>query len=310
MKQDDRIRWQTTALDLVFDAIAASETLSKLLVFKGARILNILLDTQQRQSLDIDSNILDNNFGRDFPSRQAQAEYLQQEFRNALSSFFQQMVPQSYVLKNLTVKVKPRNQGHPRGWNAFEVRINLDDLLKPGVRGLPVLTIDIAAPEELLDNSLVPIKDGKIQVYRIERIAGEKLRAFLSSLPAYRRKLSERPRNVRAKDLYDIARIMQRYQLRKNTEFWYRVSQDFHIACKSRFVDCKGLESFAENLPVTRKSYIETATIPDDITFEEAWAVITKLVVFFEENKVLPFDFPLKSLSESSEENKGWVNSI
>lgn len=304
MKHEDRIRWQTTALDLVFDAIAASETLSKLLVFKGARVLNILLETQQRQSLDIDSNIFDENFRTEFPSRLAQADYIQEKFRDALSSFFRQMVPQSYVLKNLTVKVKPRNHGHRRGWNAFEVRINLDDLLKPGVRGLPVLTIDIAAPEELLDDSLVSIKNGKIQVYRIERIAGEKLRAFLSSLPAYRRKLSERPRNVRAKDLYDIARIMQRYPLRKNTEFWLRVGLDFHIACKSRFVDCKGLDSFAENLPVTRKTYIETATIPDDITFEEAWAIITKLVVFFEENKVLPFHFPLKSLAEISLKNR------
>ena len=81
--------------------------------------------------------------------------------------------------------------------------------------------------------------------------------------------------------------------LRENTEFWHRVGLDFHIACKSRFVDCKGLESFAENLPVTRKTYIETAAIPDDITFEEAWTVITNIVIFFEENKVLPFDFPL-----------------
>ena len=57
MNRVEADRWTSAVLDEIFVALAASQTLQECLVFKGARVLNILLGSR-RQSLDIDSNLI------------------------------------------------------------------------------------------------------------------------------------------------------------------------------------------------------------------------------------------------------------
>src|SRR5262249_38526643 len=154
--------------------------------------------------LDIDSNLLP-SFVKQYPERSQQRAFLEEEMTRAIRRHFERQSPVRFEMTQLKVDEYPP-KGHPFGWNAFKVRMNVNDLTK-NVRGFPALEIDVAAPEELIDSSVSTIQVGGHEVlgYTIERIAGEKLRAFLSSLPAYRAKVRKPGDAVRARDLYDLA---------------------------------------------------------------------------------------------------------
>jgi hypothetical protein len=146
---------------------------------------------------------------------------------------------------------------------------------------------------EVLDavlESFAPLRVGKHEVtaYTLQRLAGEKLRAFLTSLPAYRRKLGRPGESVRAKDIYDLACIAQKRPL-TNQAFWSAAGREFRTASASRDVDCAGLTTFEEDLDVTRATYEADTTIPKDISFEAAWAVLRAIVQLMEGLGVIPF---------------------
>lgn len=184
--------------------------------------------------------------------------------------------------------------GHPQGWDGYDVGISVSDLRQPYVRGLPSLALDIAAPEQLREESISPLAIGKVTVlaYTLERIAGEKLRAFLSSLPAYRAKMNRPGEGIRAKDVFDLARLGRVRPIR-DQEFWLKVGDEFILACSSRFIDCKGIESFEQDLAATRSSYQNDPVIPDQPTFDEAWDTIRHIVAFLECNSFIPFEFDM-----------------
>lgn len=273
----------------MFEALAASAELEAALVFKGARVLNLRLGGG-RQSLDIDSNLRP-GFVERYPDRAEQRAVLEREMTRTIRRHFDRQTPVRYQLTDLRVNHHPP-RGHPLGWDAFEVRLNVDDLTKR-VLGLPALGIDVAAPEELLDGSAAPIQVGghPVYAYTLERIAGEKLRAFLSSLPAYRAKVRKPGAAVRAKDLYDLARIRRVHPLIE-VAFWRAAGEEFRVACRSRYIDCAGLASFQEGWEVTRKTYSE-ATIPTDVPFAEAEAALVEVVGFWTVTGVIPLAFPL-----------------
>jgi hypothetical protein len=289
MNKKDGERWKSQVLDEIFVALAASEQLDEALVFKGARVLNVRLGIG-RQSLDLDSN-LSAPFVQKYPDREAQREFLEREMTRAVRRHFERQEPVQYELTTLKVRTYPP-KSHPMGWDAFKVKINVNDLSKH-VIGLPALEIDVAAPEKLLDTSVATIEVGghRVYAYTLERIAGEKLRAFLSSLPAYRAKVKKPGEAVRAKDLYDVSRIRGVHGL-EQVEFWRLVGEEFRVACRSRYIDCQGLTTFQEQWAVTRKTY-EEATIPKDISFEEAEATLVAVNSFLEAQGVVPFTFPL-----------------
>ncbi|MBY0231573.1 MAG: nucleotidyl transferase AbiEii/AbiGii toxin family protein [Gemmataceae bacterium] len=281
--------WKSAVLDKVFDALAQSDELCAALVYKGARILKLRLG-EGRQSLDIDSNLL-RGFVERLPDRDEQRAFLEEEIGRAIRHHFERQEPVELQLKAVKVKRQPPTQ-HPMGWDAFAVRLNVNDLTRH-VHGLPALDIDIAAPEELLAGSVSGIVVGghEVRAYTLERIAGEKLRAFLSSLPAYRAKVRKPGEAVRAKDLYDVARILRTHGL-GDEAFWEQAGQEFRLACRSRFIDCDGLITFREQWDVTRKTYAE-ATIPKDVPFDEAEAALAAVIGRFEGRGVVPFNFPL-----------------
>lgn len=294
MNSEEQSRWKSEALDTIFEALAASEALTSLLVYKGARVLNRRLHTSDRQSLDIDSNLMAHAAaGMD---REEQTQVLRREIETALRTFFESEDPVRYDLERVRVKPEPRlGRSHPMGWDAFNIKVHVRDLRRADGMGLPGLEIDVAAPEALLDGSTAPlvIGDHEVIAYSLPRLAGEKLRAFLSSLPEYRMKLKRPGDAVRVKDLYDVCRIAREYPPDQEEAFWRRAGAEFRVACESRYVDCGGISTFEQHLDVIQQMYETSPTLPKDISFDEAWGVVRVVVGRFEAWDVVPFTFPL-----------------
>ena len=299
MNSEQRDIWKNEVLDAIFEGLAASAELRGVLVYKGARVLNRRLGDGGRQSLDLDTN-LSPDFVAQTPGREDQAKYIERHFRLTLTRYFERQSPVRYSILGLRVRLKPPRE-HPRGWNALEVAISLADNTNPQVHGLPRITIDVAAPEHLLPSSTAPLRIGEHDVvaYSVERMAGEKLRAFLSSLPTYRQKLRRPGDARRVKDIYDFARICRRHTP-DEVDFWRRAGRDFRAACASRFVDCNGIASFSENLDVTRDAYDKDPTIPKDISFDAAWDLLESVVSLFDREQIVPFSFAVDNAAPES----------
>ncbi len=275
------------AINLVLIALSRNENIRNCLIFKGAIILNLLLNTT-RMSHDLDSN-LDAEFTRQLPKRKDQIKFLHEKIQQALTNYFEDQNPVRYEINQLGVEANP---DHPMGWNAIKINITLIDHENSDVKGLPKLRIDIAAPESFSPISLIdlPISDTTIKAYSLERITGEKARAFLSSLPAYRNKMSTQPRAVRVKDLYDLSRIIKEKPI-NNIEFWQNTGEEFHLACKSRFVDCKGIESFMENWEATKDTFEKETIIPSDISIDDIKNNLLSIINYWEKIDIVPFSF-------------------
>lgn len=184
--------WKEEVLGEIFRSLAGHPPLRSMLVFKGARVLNERLHELGRRSLDIDSNLVQ-SFVDAVPEPALRQERLERELRTAMSRHFDAQSPVRYSVERIRIEPQPPAD-HPRGWDGYDVKISVSDLARRGVRGLPSLTLDVAAPEQLREDSIAPLTIGAATVlaYTLERIAGEKLRAFLSSLPDYRAKMNRR----------------------------------------------------------------------------------------------------------------------
>jgi hypothetical protein len=284
--------WKNAALNELFRAIAASPRLREILIFKGARILNQRLNFE-RMSLDLDTN-LSAEFSLEVSGLEDQAAFLREELTRAFEDHFRNRRIVRYTLES--VRLTPKK--HPLGWHAHSVKVKLRDAQLAGILGLPALDIDISAPEKLSGHALgeLPVDGHYVRAYTMERIAGEKLRAFLSTLPAYRAKVKKPGEAVRVKDLYDLVRIYRVRPLR-NTEFWDKAGVDFRLACESRFIDCQGLSTFQENWPATRQAFVTDPTLRQElpvhqVSFDDVTRMLAEVVGYFERTGLLPFAFP------------------
>ncbi len=158
----------------------------------------------------------------------------------ALGNYFENQDPVRYTLSSINVRNKPPREPHRHGWDGLVAEIRVTDSRFHGTRSLPKLELDIAAPETLGKNAIcnLTLDEAKIQAYSLHRIAGEKLRAFLTSLPTYRNKINSQNRPARAKDLFDLTRILEHKPITMQ-EFWREAEKEFIMACESRFVDCR-----------------------------------------------------------------------
>ena len=286
--------WKNSVLDIIFNALAESDVLVDCLVFKGARVLNKRLDSFSRQSLDIDSNML-KEFVDKHQAYKELRDILEKEIELAINNYFERQSPVTYELNTIKITKKPhKDRNHKLGWDAFEVTISVRDLSRTSMRGLPNLKIDISAPEDLGEDSIAPLNIGNssVKAYSLERIAGEKLRAFLSSLPEYRKKVSKPGNAIRAKDLYDISQILKQYPITQDI-FWNKVGEEFLRACQSRYIDCEGIKTFAKEMTVTEETFNSEPSIPKDISFNDVWNALTDIIEKFERTKITPFNYPL-----------------
>jgi len=292
MKADDARAWQDAVLDEVFVAIAEDPELVRYLVFKGARVLVRHVPEAARRSLDLDANVTA-EFVAVFPELRQRAAEMQRRIGAALNRHFERADPVRFELESIRVEPKPPG-GHPRGWNALQAQIRVRDLRQAGVRGLPMLTIDLAAPERLSDHSTTTLDVGgrKVTVYTLERIAGEKLRAFLSTTPEHQAKKSGVRETLRVKDLPDLARILEHAPL-SDVAFWNAAGEEFRLACEGRGVDCAGWRSFEAVEPLARETYAKDATVAATIPFDLAWACVRRIVAQFEKEGITPFAYAL-----------------
>jgi hypothetical protein len=292
MDESTRTAWLTHAIDEVFVAFAESSSLAGRLIYKGARILDRRLNRAERASLDIDAN-LTAAFVAQFPSREAQRDELQREIARCVDRRLRRSDPMQYELESVRVDLQPP-RAHPLGFDALSVRIRLADLRLVGVLGLPTITIDIAAPENLRPTSVSPLAvgDRTVLAYALPRIAAEKLRAFIQSLPEYCSKLRRPGGAVRAKDLCDLARILDDKPI-TDTAFWNLVGEEFVTACQSRHVDCAGPEAFEQQLPVTQRTYESDRTLPSDRPWPVALHALRAITSDLHRAGFLGFTHPL-----------------
>jgi hypothetical protein len=290
MNPGQQREWQDSVLREILRAVASHPPLKEALVFKGARILNLHLGTE-RQSLDIDANLLV-EFQQAHPDHAEQSAWFQEQLEHALRNHFEEQEPVRYGVTSVKVEPSPQKP-HPRGWDAFKVAIRVTDERMRGVRQLPTIELDLAAPEELGSDAICHLQvDGaEIQAYSLHRIAGEKLRAFLTSLPSYRNKMLSPERAVRAKDLHDLARILAAKPI-DDTSFWTQAGKEFRLACMSRHVDCHGPETFREGWSDTQVAYESDATLKA-VPWSDAEQALEQITKFFDEVSVFPLVFPL-----------------
>jgi hypothetical protein len=283
--------WKYEALSQVLSALSENAEIRDVLIFKGALILNRRLGTD-RLSLDIDSN-LDTDFSLQVPDRSDQKSFLETHIPLAVSRYFEKQSPVRFEVSRVKVDLKPRVE-HPKGWNAFQVKITLIDHQLAGVRGLPALTIDVAAPETLTEDSIDEIQwnGSTIRAYTLERIAGEKARAFLSTLPSYREKMKKPGEAIRVKDLYDLTRILENKPITDET-FWATAGKEFQLACESRYIDCRGGISFKESWSETKAAFENESIIPRGIDFKTAEEALDSIVSLWAQQGVIPFEFAL-----------------
>jgi len=97
---------------------------------------------------------------------------------------------------------------------------------------------------------------------------------------------------VRAKDIYDLARITAVRPLGDGS-FWSNVRSEFRLVCESRQIYCDGLSTFEEQLDVAEATYNADATLPKDIAFGEAWAATRSVVQLLEHAGLFPLRFAI-----------------
>ncbi|MCW1916283.1 nucleotidyl transferase AbiEii/AbiGii toxin family protein [Luteolibacter sp. GHJ8] len=290
MGPDQQRAWKDSVLQEVLQAIARQLELRRVIIFKGARILNLHLGTT-RQSLDIDSN-LDADFHESMSGPEEEAAWFQEHLLTALHRHFEDQDPVRFTLDSVAVRRNPPRFPHPRGWDMLVAEIRLTDERFRGVRGLPVLELEIAAPEPLGPHAVceLAIDGASIQAYTLHRIAGEKLRAFLTSLPAYRQKMSGGERAMRVKDLHDLSRILNARPI-SDHRFWSAAAAEFRLACESRRVDCEGPVTFKQNPELIRRAYEGDASL-SAIPWEEAEQALDQVLAFLAEQGTFPLHFP------------------
>lgn len=288
-------QWLAEVLREVMRAVMADEALQQALIFKGAWILNFQLG-EDRYSKDIDSTAAPEWISR-VRSLEEQQAFLQIHLERALKDHFEQQEPARFKLQKVSIERTPRSD-HPRGWDMLRIRISIMDALFTVVRGLPPAELEVAAPESLGADS-TEIRDFlgfPAQVYTLHRIAGEKLRAYLTSLPEYRRKMSGE-RAMRVKDLYDLARILQ-HRPADDADFWQKAGQEFVMACRSRYVDCAGPQTFKQDWDQARLRYEGDAHL-NRIPFSEAEAALDLILEQLRRQGLFPQNHPLPDVASS-----------
>lgn len=272
--------WTQGAIDLVLQSIAASPSLRSWIVLKGAQALRLHL-SGGRRSKDVDGYLT-----REFEQQAGTLEERRERIREELRS----MLLQSLALLQRTdlsvSRVEVREFRDERTGEVFPEFV-LVVYLRQENRVRPPLPLELSPSEP---SSQLPqtfaLGSASILVQPLERVCGEKLRAFLSSLPSHRRRMGERPHAARVRDLYDLAQVA-RLRPTVQSPFWEAVSQEFVLACRSRKVECAGMESFAEGWENTRRAY-EREPAYRDIGFDEVHQVLLSLVSVFAAIGVLP----------------------
>jgi len=288
MNPQQQDRWVAEVLREVMTAMMHDEALSAALVFKGAWVLNLHLG-EFRHSMDIDA-AAEPGWVEEMGCLDKQEAFLREHLPRAVRRHFERQNPVRFTLEEAKFNRNPADL-HPRGWDMLCVKLVVRDHRMANVLGLPPAKLEVAAAEsygpdavEMCDFLGVPA-----WVYALHRIAGEKLRAYLTSLPEYRAKMRGGDRKFRVKDLHDLARIVHHRPL-KDTDFWAKAMREFRLACESRYVDCAGPETFKQDWAEARLRYEQDRHLTT-VPFPEAEAALDEVSAAFARMGVFPLAF-------------------
>ena len=148
----------------------------------------------------------------------------------------------SYVPIEISCQRYQERQPHPRGQEAFDIRARFHWHRQPQT----TIIVEITCDEKLMRPSVnLPviheygeILDAVLQVYSLEEIIAEKLRAILQNIQTFERKGWVRSR---ARDYYDLWRILSTYKLSLNLSNFPAI---LYQKCQSREVNFKNSNSF------------------------------------------------------------------
>jgi Nucleotidyl transferase AbiEii toxin, Type IV TA system len=269
-------------LDDIYLAFVRSSELGAILIYKGARVLKQMLVTS-RYSEDIDAT-LSSSFIREYGTISEQKARLVELISSALHNHFEGAESVIYTLVSVDLKVRP-GRDVPDEWRTFAVFVHVKDAI---ANEKLVAQVDISVGESLSESAVenVSVDEHDVFVYSLHRIAGEKLRAFLSSLPAYRNKIQQQSMARRAKDLFDLTKILAQRPI-SDDAFWHSAAKEFQLACAFRRVDCKNLGTFMEDWGVTKYEYEQDERL-SDVAFELASNALKEIVSFLLEKEYLP----------------------
>ena len=150
-------KWKSETLDEVFNALALSPELSQRLVYKGARVLRLLLNEVTRASLDIDATFA--AIAANSSVNQTELEHLRALAHNAITAHFESQQIVRYTLQRSTIRNRRTSGEHPRGWNVYWLDLEIRDMAAQTFPGpAPTVRIDIGTPELLSEHSISTIE--------------------------------------------------------------------------------------------------------------------------------------------------------
>lgn len=288
MNKGQRERWLNEVLQEVMAALMRDDELRQALVFKGAWVLNLHL-RESRHSKDLDA-AAGPSWVQEMGSLDKQEAFLQEHLPRAIRRHFEMGNPVRYTLEEANFGRSPPKP-HPRGWDMIKVKLVIRDAGLTNVRSLPPAELEIAAAETYGPDA-VESRDflgSTAKVYALHRIAGEKLRAYLTSLPQYRAKMRGGTREFRVKDLHDLARIVRHHPL-QDVSFWDSALREFKLACASRLVDCAGLETFLQDKDQARQRYEQDRHLAA-VSWDEAESALRAILASIGDKAGFPWVF-------------------
>jgi predicted nucleotidyltransferase component of viral defense system len=269
--------WEILERDYILSWILAGvsdiEALRDTLVFKGGTALKKCFFGDYRFSEDLDFSGIG-----DFPTGEKMEEAIREACERAVS-LLDTYAPVEIVCERYTER-----EPHPGGQEAFTIRVQLPWQRTPQTRVMVETAVDETVLKPVQTRTIIheygePL-EAQVQVYALEEIVAEKLRAILQHVE----ELHERGwSRSRARDYYDLWRVLSAYQHQLDLSDF---SSFLRAKCAIRNVSFKGPNDFFEHtmLAYIEKTWVQwlghlVPELPDfNTVIEELRPMITLLV--------------------------------
>ncbi len=239
------IPWEVLERDYILSwilaGISALDSLRDTLVFKGGMALKKCYFGDYRFSEDLDFTGI-----ADVPIGQAMEKAVREACHVAVS-LLDEYAPVEIICERYTEK-----EPHPGGQEAFTIRAQLPWQKRPDTRVMIETSVDerVLRPAEkrkIIHEYGEPL-DTTVQVYSLEEIVAEKLRAILQHVEKVEKRGWSRSR---ARDYYDLWRVFESYSDQMDLSDFVPFLQQ---KCASRNIAFKGPEDFFQEIML---AYVE-----------------------------------------------------
>lgn len=221
--------------------VARVESLRGALVFKGGTALKKCYFGDYRFSEDLDFSSVG-----DVPTGDAMEQAVR-EACDAAAQLLDEYAPVELACERYTEK-----QPHPGGQEAFTIRARFPWQKQPHTRVMIETAVDEKVLKPVQNRKIIheygePL-DAQVQVYALEEIVAEKLRAILQQIERFEERGWSRSR---ARDYYDLWRVLGAYKSQMDLSGFASFLRE---KCAVRGVTFKGSEDFFDD---TMLAYVE-----------------------------------------------------